>query len=152
MADGLSRVCDFAAHNYKVSDVNQTFSCSSCFKYKSDLEEMVEELITARKIIQLLQKDLNNYKDLTLPSTSDERSNSHTNSKRTNNWEIVTDKRRKSTRVIHDQLPIPVIPIANQYSFYLFSRLYNVFISSCAHLTIILSSSSSCLCIPVFFQ
>jgi hypothetical protein len=29
---------------------------------------------------------------------------------------------------------------------YLFSRLYNVFTSSCAHLTIILSSSSSCLC------
>ena len=30
--------------------------------------------------------------------------------------------------------------------FYLFSRLYNVSTSSCAHLTIILSSSSSCLC------
>ena len=29
---------------------------------------------------------------------------------------------------------------------YLFSRLYNVPTSSCAHLTIILSSSSSCLC------
>jgi hypothetical protein len=116
IADGLSRVCELAAHNYKVSDVNEPFSCSSCFKYKIDLEEMAEELITARKIIQLLQEDLNNYKDVTPPSTSDERSKSHMNSKRTNNWEIVTVKHRKYTRVIHDQLPITVIPITNRYN------------------------------------
>ena len=77
---------------------------------------MAEELITARKIIQLLQEDLNTYKDLTPPSTSYVRSNSHVNSKLTNKWEIVTDKSRKSSRIIHDQLPIPVIPTTNRYN------------------------------------
>ena len=33
-----------------------------------------------------------------------------------------------------------------EYILLLFSRLYNVSTSSCVHLTIILSSSSSCLC------
>jgi len=62
----------------------------------------------------LLQEDLNTYKDLMPPSMSDVRSNLHVNSKLINNWEIVTDKSRKSTRIIDDQLPIPEIPITNQ--------------------------------------
>ena len=77
---------------------------------------MIEELISARKTIQLLQEDLNTYKVLTPSSTPDERSNSHVGSKVTNNWEIVNDKSRKSTRIMHDQLPISVIPITKWYN------------------------------------
>ena len=116
MAEGLSRDCELAAHNCKISDVNQLFRCNSCWKYKCELEEMAGELITARKIIQLLQEDLNTSKDLMPSITSDERNNSHVNSKLTNKWGIVTDESRKCNRIIHDQLPIPVIPITNRYN------------------------------------
>ena len=115
MAEGLSRGHELVVHNYKVSDVNQPHRCNSCLKYKSELEEMTVELITARKIIQLLQEDLNTYKDPTPPSTFYERSKSHGNSKLTNKWETVTDKSRNSSRITHDQQPIPVIPITNRY-------------------------------------
>jgi hypothetical protein len=116
MAEGLSRGHELAAHNYKFSDVNQPHRCNTCLKYKSELEEMAVELTTARKIIQLLQEDLNTYKDPTLPSTSYKRSNSHVNNKLTNKWEIVKDKSSKSSRIIHDQQPISVIPITNRYN------------------------------------
>ena len=65
-----------AAYKCKVNDVNQQSRCNSCLKYKCELEEMAEELISVRKIIQLLQDDLNTLKDLMLTSKSDERSNS----------------------------------------------------------------------------
>ena len=81
MADGLIRVCESADLNYKVINVNQPPRCSSCLKYKSELEEIAEELITAKKIIQLLQDDLNTYKILTPPDIPDARSTSHMNSK-----------------------------------------------------------------------
>ena len=87
-----------------------------CFKYKCELEELTEELITTKKIIQLLQEDLNTYKDLKSARTSDDRSNSHVTSKLTNNWETVTDESRKSNRTTPDQLPIPVIPITNRFN------------------------------------
>ena len=76
MAVGLS--CDHVldAYKHKVNYVNQESRCNSCSKYKCELEEMAEELISARKIIQLLQDDLNTFKDITLTSKSDERSNS----------------------------------------------------------------------------
>jgi uncharacterized protein involved in tolerance to divalent cations len=59
MAEGLSRDYELAAHNCKISDVNQTLRCNSCFNYKYELEELTEELLTAKKIIQLLQEVLN---------------------------------------------------------------------------------------------
>jgi len=88
--------CELATHNCKVSDVHQPSRCSSCFKYKCELEELTQGLITTKKIIQLLQEHLNTYKDLKSARTSGDRSNTHVSSKFTNNWEIVTDKSRKS--------------------------------------------------------
>ena len=76
---------------------------------------MTQELITKKKTIQLLLEDLNTYKDLTSARTSEDGSDSHVSNKLTNNWEIVTDKSRKSNTT-HDQLPIPVIPITNDYN------------------------------------
>ena len=70
MAEGLSGHNELATHNYKISDVNQAFRCSSCFKYKCELEELTEELITMKKIIQLLQEDLNTCKCLKSARTS----------------------------------------------------------------------------------
>jgi hypothetical protein len=77
---------------------------------------MAEELISARKIIQLLQDDLNTFKDIMLTSKSDERINSLVNNKLTNKWEIITNKSSKSNRILRDQMPIPVIPITNHYN------------------------------------
>jgi len=80
------------------------------------LEELTEELITTKKIIQLLQEDLNTYKGLKSASTSNDRSNSYVSSKPINDWEIVTDKSRKSNTTTLEQLPIPVIPITNRFN------------------------------------
>ena len=41
---------------------------------------------------------------------------SHVSNELTNNWKIVTDKYRKSNRIIREQLPIPVIPITNRFN------------------------------------
>jgi len=51
--------------------------------------------------------------------------------------ETTTPKPQKTKNITHAY---------KQFTLYLFSRLYNVSTSSCVHLTIILSCSSSCLC------
>jgi hypothetical protein len=53
----------------------------------------------------------------------DERNNFHISSKLTNKWEIVTNKSSKSSGILHDQIPIPVIPIINRY--YVLHNLQN---------------------------
>ena len=116
MAEGLLCECVLAAYKHNVNYVNQQFRCNSSLKYKCELEEMAEELTSARKIIKLLQYDLNTFKDLMLTSKSNERSNSHINSKLTNKWEIVTVKSSKSSRILCEQMLIPVIPIINRYN------------------------------------
>ena len=116
MVEDLSRDYELATHNCKTGAVNQPLKCNSCFKYKCELEELTEELLTMKKIIQLLQEDLITYKDHTSARTSGNRSNAHVSSALTNNWEIVTDKSRKSNRIIQEQLPIPVIPITNRFN------------------------------------
>jgi hypothetical protein len=116
MTESLSRGHDLAAHNYEVCDVNHPLRYNTCWKYKSKLEEMAVELITTKKIIELLQEELNTYKDLTPPSTSQKVSNVYVNNNLTNKWEIVNDTSRKSSRIIRDQQPIPVIAITNRYN------------------------------------
>jgi hypothetical protein len=56
-------VHELALNNCNVSGVNQLIMCNSCLKYKDELEIVVQELKTAKKIIQLLQDDLNASKD-----------------------------------------------------------------------------------------
>ena len=76
---------------------------------------MTKELLTSKKIIQLLLEDLNTFKD----PMPDARNNPHVNNKLSTSWDIVNVKPRKSHKVkaiIQDQLPIPVIPITNRYS------------------------------------
>ena len=80
MATVLSRVGELVSLNYTESDVNQQSSCNYCFKYKCELEELTQELLSAKKIIQLLEEDRNTYKDPTAVRTSDDRSNSHVSS------------------------------------------------------------------------
>jgi dTDP-4-amino-4,6-dideoxygalactose transaminase len=105
-----------AAYKCKVNNVYQQFRRNSCLKYKCELEEMAEELTSVRKIIQLFQDNLSTFKNFMLTSKSDERSNSHMISKLTNKWKIVTDKSSQSIRKLHEQMPIPVIPITNRYN------------------------------------
>ena len=119
MAATLSRVDELVSVNCTESDVNQQSSCNYCLKYKYELEELTQELLSAKKIIQLLQEDRNAYKDPTVSGTSEDRSNSHVSSNLSSNWEIVTDKSSKPNKLnitSHEQLPIPVIPITNRYN------------------------------------
>ena len=104
-------VCESVTFQYKISNVNQPPKCSSCLKYKSEWEEVVEELETAKKIIQLLQEDLNTYKDLMPPNILDVSSSIHLNSKSSVNWDTDTGTSRKSTTERHKHQLIPVIPI-----------------------------------------
>jgi hypothetical protein len=115
MTEGVFRECESSTHNWEVSEVKQSHKCNTCFKYKGELEEMTKELLTSKKIIHLLLEDLNTFKD----PTSDARNNPHVNNKLSTSWETVNVKPRKSHKVksiIHEQLPIPVIPITNRYS------------------------------------
>jgi len=115
MADGLTSVCESAAFQHKISNVNLPPKCSSCLKYKREWEEVVEELETAKKIIHLLQEDLNTYKDVMPPNILDVSSSIHLNSKSSVNWETDTGTSRKSTRERHKHQHTPVIPISNRY-------------------------------------
>ena len=68
---------------------NQTSLCKSCIEYKCILEELTQELQSAKKIIQLLQDDINICKGQTLstiPSLPYESSTSSV-SNNTNSWE-----------------------------------------------------------------
>jgi len=116
MTEGLSSDSELATKNCKIRDVNQPFRCNSCFKYKCEMEELTEELITMKKIIQLLEEELNTYKGLTSARTSNDRSTSHVSSNPINDWEVVTDKSRKSNRTTVEQLPIPVTPITKCFN------------------------------------
>jgi hypothetical protein len=75
----------------------------------------------------LLQEDTNTGEDPTLVRPSVNRSIPHVSTNIGNNWEIVADKSRKSSklkklnRALHEQLPIPVILITNHYN-----TLYNL--------------------------
>jgi len=118
MAAILSRVDESVSQSCKESDVKQQLSCNYCVKYKCELEELILELSSAKKIIQLLQEDQNTHNDPTIARTSEDGSNPHVSNELNNNWEIVTDKSRKLKKlneISPDQLPIPTIPITNRY-------------------------------------
>jgi hypothetical protein len=46
-----------AAENRDINNVNGIIECKCCVKYKHTLETVLQELSSARKIIQLLQED-----------------------------------------------------------------------------------------------
>jgi hypothetical protein len=53
MAAAMSRVGELGFLNSTESDINQQSDCIHCLKYKSELEELTQELLSAKKIIQL---------------------------------------------------------------------------------------------------
>jgi len=59
MADGWLRCGEQLTQMEENSVLNQTSSCKSCTEYKRILEELTRELHSAKKIIQLLQEDVN---------------------------------------------------------------------------------------------
>jgi len=106
------------SQNCAKNDVKQKLSCNSCVEYQYKLEELVLELSSAKKIIQLLQEDQNTYNDPTLARTPEEGRNSHVSNELNNTWKIAIDKSRKFKKLNDtstDQLPIPIIPITNRY-------------------------------------
>ena len=120
----MSRVGELDFLTSAESDINQQSNCIHCLKYKSELEELTQELLPAKKIIQLLQEDRNTYKEPTTIIMSDDKKITHVSSNSSSNWKLVTDKSRKPKRLnrnTHDQFPIPVIPITNRYN-----SLYNL--------------------------
>ena len=118
MAAILSRGDELVSRNCTGTDVKQQSSCNYCVEYQYKLEEFTLELSSAKKIIQLLQEDQNTHNDPTITRTPEEERNSHVSNDLNNTWEIVTDKSRKPKKLNStspDQLPIPIIPITNQY-------------------------------------
>jgi superfamily II helicase len=69
MAAIQSGMNKLVSQNCAKSDVKQKLSCNSCVEYQCKLEELVLELSSAKKIIQLLQEDQNTYNDPTLART-----------------------------------------------------------------------------------
>jgi hypothetical protein len=123
MAAALSRVDELVSQNCTVSDVKQQSNCNDCVKYECELEELTQELSSAKKIIQLLQEELNTRIDPMVARTSTNGRHSYVSSNfssdfNNNNWVIVTDKSRKPkklNRTSLDQPPIPVKPLTNRY-------------------------------------
>ena len=119
MAAALSRVGELDSLKHTGSDIIQQSSCNYCLKYKCELQELTQELLSAKKIIQLLQEDNSISKDSTIARTLDDRSNTHVSSNLSSDWEVVTNKSRnpkRLKRIPHDQLPIPVIHLTNRYN------------------------------------
>ena len=124
LATAMSRVGEVDFLNSAENDINQQLNCIHCLKYKSELEELTQEILSAKKIIQLLQEDRNTYKEPTTIRMSDEKEITHVSNNSSSNWKLVMDKSRKIKRLnrnTHDQFPIPVIPITNRYN-----SLYNL--------------------------
>ena len=86
MADLLSRVEECVSFNCTESDKIHQFSCPDCLKYKYELEKVNQELLSARKIIQLLQEDMNTGAD-SLNLTV----NPQVSTSTSDNWELVAD-------------------------------------------------------------
>ena len=63
MAEGLLSSREQPAQVEVNSVLNQTSLCKSCIEYQCTLEELTQELQSAKKIIQLLQEDINMSKD-----------------------------------------------------------------------------------------
>ena len=127
MAELLSRVEECVSFNCTESDKIHQFSCTNCLKYKYELEKVTQELLSARKIIQLLQEDTNTNADSTAVKPS---VNPHVSTNTSDNWELVagiSNNSRKSrkhknlNRAAQEQFPIPVVPITNR-----FDTLYNL--------------------------
>jgi hypothetical protein len=99
---------------------NQTSLCKSCIEYQCTLEELTQELQSAKKIIQLLQEDINMSKDHTsfaIPKFPCE-SNTPSISNNANSWKKVlhkTSKRINPHNFPHNQWPIPVISTSNRF-------------------------------------
>ena len=56
--------CEQTTQFCEISVLNQSFTCKSCIEYKAKSGEITQELLTSKEIIQLLQEDLNKYRDL----------------------------------------------------------------------------------------
>jgi len=120
MADGLVCCGEQFKRTEGNSVLNQTSSCKSCTEYKSILEELTQELQSAKKIIQLLQEDVNMSRDhssSTIPRSPCE-----------NNTSLVSDSESSWKKVLHkssnrvnphnsanNQWPIPVISNSNRF-------------------------------------
>jgi len=59
MADGLLCCGERLTQKEEDNALNQVSSCKSCMEYKCILKELTQELQSAKKIIQLLQEDVN---------------------------------------------------------------------------------------------
>jgi hypothetical protein len=102
------------------SALNQSSSCKSCIEYKCILEELTLELQSAKKIIQLLQEDVNtsrNHNSSAIPRFPCENNTSSVNNN-ASNWEIVLHKTSKRDNIHNSSnnwWPVPVISTSNRF-------------------------------------
>ena len=92
MAAIQSHIEKSISQNYTESDVKQKLSCNNCIEYQHKLEELILELSSAKKIIQLLEEDQNTCSGPTTTRAPDKGQNSHVSNELHNTWETVSDK------------------------------------------------------------
>ena len=99
----------------------QQFECKSCMEYEIKLEALTQEILSSKKIIQLLQEDLKACKDQTSPTTTRHTSvcNATQVSDTANSWKEIVTKSRKTgdpSKTPSYQRPIPVIQTCNRFN------------------------------------
>ena len=108
------------------SYLNHTSSCNLFEEYKHRLEELTQELLSAKKIIQLLQEDVKVDKVMNATQTVSQhtvtqhpiKSNPQVSNK-ADIWETVPNRSKRTGKLFNTTyypMPIPVVPISNRFS------------------------------------
>jgi len=108
------------------SYLNHTSSCNLCEEYRHRLEELTQELLSAKKIIQLLQEDVKVDKVMNATQTVSQhtvtqhpiKSNPQVSNK-ADIWETVPNRSKRTGKLFNTTyypMPIPVVPISNRFS------------------------------------
>ena len=120
MADGSLCCGERLTQVEENSELNQISSCKSCMEYKCILEELTQELQSAKKIIQLLKEDVNMNRDHSLSATPRFPCENNTSSvsNKESSWKKVLH--RSSNRINPrnspcNQWPIPMITTSNHF-------------------------------------
>jgi hypothetical protein len=122
MAEVLLLACEPAAQICKLSVINQTSQCNACKVYKDQIKLLTQELLSSKKIIQLLQEDLRTFKEpphATNTEHQDERINPQV-SNSDSSWKTASTKTKYSSNLnksnnCYKYTRIPVVPITNRY-------------------------------------
>jgi hypothetical protein len=120
MAEVLLPVCEPATQICKLSVINQTSQCNACKVYEDQIKLLTQELLSSKKIIQLLHEDLRTFKEpphVTNAEHQDKRNNPQV-SNSNSSWKTASTKTKYSSNLNKSNncyKYISVVPITNCY-------------------------------------